>query len=278
MPHDGVGGVDVSGNRENGGAGRGHSGGAGATASHADVDVEALALGLNAALAKNGTPERAEYEKKYLKSSLPHHGTTVPVVRQLVKALLRAQPDLTRPQLLAIAEELWELGVHEARAAAAELLAIRESCLTPDDLPLLTRLLREARTWALVDELAARVVGPLRSRYPETDVTLAAWATDPDFWLRRAALLAYLLPLRRGEEVFERFAQLADQLLEEREFFIRKAIGWALRERGKVAPEEVYTWLRPRLARTSGLTLREALKYLKPEQVALLKAASSATT
>jgi 3-methyladenine DNA glycosylase AlkD len=162
--------------------------------------------------------------------------------------------------------------VHETRAAAVMVLAGRAELLLPSDLPLLTRWLREARTWALVDEIAPRVVGPLLARYPEVEATIGLWATDEDFWLRRAALLSYLGPLRRGEDVFERFAQLADGMLEEREFFVRKAIGWALRERGKRAPNEVHAWLLPRLARTSGVTLREAVKYLAPEQAAELKA------
>src|SRR5690606_15325688 len=105
--------------------------------------------------------------------------------------------------------------------------------LTSEDLPLLERLLRESRTWALVDVLAPSVVGPVVGRHPEAYGTLERWSRDPDFWLRRAALLAYLLPMRRAEPVFDEFTALADPLLEDEEFFVRKAIGWVLRERTK---------------------------------------------
>jgi len=83
-------------------------------------------------------------------------------------------------------------------------------------------------------------------------------------------LLSYLFPMRRGELVFERFARLADPMLEEREFFIRKAIGCLLRERAKRAPDEVFDWLELRKPRASGLTLREASKYLPEQQRATL--------
>lgn len=240
------------------------------------LTARATANALNAAILAEGSAERAVKEKAYLKSSLKHHGTPVPVTRKLVRSLLRSRRDLNRERLVAIAEELWAIQVHEARAAAVMVLAARTELLLASDMRLLTRWLREARTWALVDEIAPRVAGPLLARYPELEATIDQWATDEDFWLRRAALLSYLEPLRRGEDVFERFAQLADRMLDEREFFVRKAIGWALRESGKRAPSEVHAWLRPRLARTSGVTLREAIKYLTPEQAAeLTRLASS---
>ena len=80
-------------------------------------------------------------------------------------------------------------------------------------------------------------------------------------------MLALLVPLRRGEPAnFERFARYADAMLEEREFFIRKAIGWVLRETGKRQPELVADWLAPRVGRASGVTMREAVKWLPAVQ------------
>jgi 3-methyladenine DNA glycosylase AlkD len=108
----------------------------------------------------------------------------------------------------------------------------------PSDIELIERLLRQSRTWALVDGLAASVVGNLVERYPELSETLNRWSIDDDFWIRRSALLALLLPLREGQGDFERFGRYADAMLEEREFFIRKAIGWVLRE----TPGSVPIW------------------------------------
>jgi len=89
---------------------------------------------------------------------------------------------------------------------------------------------------------------------------------DDDFWLRRSALLALLLALRRGAGDFQLFSRYADPMLQEKEFFIRKAIGWVLRDTARRRPAMVYEWLLPRAARASGLTLREAVKPLSEQQ------------
>jgi 3-methyladenine DNA glycosylase AlkD len=120
-------------------------------------------------------------------------------------------------------------------------------------------------------------MGSLVERFPELLVTLDRWATDEDFWIRRSALLSLLVPLRRGELAhFERFAGYADAMLAEREFFIRKAIGWVLRETGKRQPDVVATWLAPRAGRVSGVTMREAVRWLPASQREALLAAHRA--
>ena len=88
--------------------------------------------------------------------------------------------------------------------------------------------------------------------------------------MRRAALLSQLAPLRAGRD-FARFAGYADAMLEEREFFIRKAIGWVLRDYGKTHPDTVTAWLMPRRARASGVTMREAVKYLPEDAKGALR-------
>lgn len=223
--------------------------------------VEEIVAGLEAA----ANPERAWREKAYLKSQLTHLGVSVPAVRKVVRALARGKPDLSRGEVLALVEGLWVEPVHERRMAAVELLDVYGDRLEPEDLTLVERLIRESKTWALVDGLAATVAGSLVGRFPDLATALDRWAVDGDFWVRRSALLALLKPLRAGGGDFDRFARYADGMLEEREFFIRKAIGWVLRETAKARPGLVSEWLQPRAARASGVTLREAVKYLPPE-------------
>src|SRR5690606_35564695 len=224
-------------------------------------------------------PARALHEKAYLKSDREHLGTPVPVIRKLTRRVL-ADPLLggpgAREAVVALAGQAWERGPHELCAAAVEMLAARADLLEPADIDFVERLLRESRTWALVDGLAPTVVWNMLARNPALALRIDAWAGDPDFWLRRAALLTYLLPMRRGEAVFERFTGLADPMLEEREFFIRKAIGWVLRERSKLRADEVFEWLMPRAGRASALTVREAGKHLGEDRRAALAAARSA--
>lgn len=223
-----------------------------------------LAEQIEVALARLGAPERAVGAKRYLKSDLEFIGVATPPFRSVIVAVLKSAPPLDRAALLAAAKALWERRVFELRAAAAEPLMRRVRLLEARDIQLVERLLRDSRTWALIDVLAPRVAGPMLERYPDLGPVLDRWAEDDDFWVRRAALLALLVPLRRGGGDFERFAGYADAMLEEREFFVRKAIGWVLREVGKERPELVIGWLGPRLSRASGVTVREALRHLPP--------------
>jgi 3-methyladenine DNA glycosylase AlkD len=230
------------------------------------VSAAALTEVIDSELRAAGRPERAEQERRYLKSELEHYGTSVPATRKVVKAALAARPELGHDDLIALVAALWRRPVHECRMAAVEALDVSSTLLEARDMTLLERLLRESRTWALVDGLAASVVGPLVERCPELWSTLDRWAVDDDFWIRRSALLAHLLPLREGGGDFDRFSRYADALLEEREFFIRKAIGWVLRDTSRKRPQLVYDWLRPRAGRASGVTVREAVKHLPDDQ------------
>ena len=237
------------------------------------VDIDALAEAMDAELQAGGAPERAEKEKAYLKSELRHYGTSVPAIRAVAKATTRQHPDLTHDELVALVDALWAVPVHERRMASVELLDLCCDRLGPGDAARLERLLRESRTWALVDGLAASVVGRLLERHPELGAMLDRWATDSDFWLRRSAMLALLVPLREGRGDFDRFGRYADAMLCEREFFIRKAIGWVLRDTGRRRPDLVYEWLLPRAARASTVTIREAVKPLSAVQRAAILAA-----
>jgi 3-methyladenine DNA glycosylase AlkD len=208
-----------------------------------------------------GTPERAEGEKRYLKSDLDFLGVSVWGIRKVMKAFAEQHRDLPRDDVAALIEALWAKPVFERRMIAAMLLEEYVAVLEPSDLELIERLIRESKTWALVDVLSGDVVGEIILRNPEVAARLDAWAKDDDFWVRRSALLAQLLPLKHGAS-FRRFASYADAMLDEKEFFIRKAIGWVLRETAKRRPDEVYEWLAPRAHRSSGVTIREAVKYL----------------
>jgi 3-methyladenine DNA glycosylase AlkD len=226
-------------------------------ASEANAIQSALSAGVPAG--------RAEASKAYLKIDLQFTGASVPQARSIVTQWRRERPGLDRGQLLAVVSELWDRPVFECRMAAVLLLVDRIGLLEAADLDLIEQLLRRSDTWALVDSLAADVAGSLVARFPELARTLDRWAQDPDFWIRRSAMLALLVPLRRGDpEPFRRFARYADQMLEDREFFIRKAIGWVLRETAKKQPDLVIEWLTPRAHRASGVTMREAVKYLPP--------------
>ena len=230
-----------------------------------EIAADSLARQLEEELAPLGTRERAEKEKAYLKSDLRFLGLTAPVLRAATRSLRKEMKRRDRVELLAIVDALWAREVFELRSTAATLLADGVGRLAPDDLAFVERLIRESKTWALVDELAPRVVGPFVVKFQELVPRIDAWIADPDFWVRRAALLSLLLPLRAGAGDWDRFTRYAEPLLGDREFFVRKAIGWIAREVAWRDPASVAAWLRPRVHRVSGVTFREAVRRLPPE-------------
>jgi 3-methyladenine DNA glycosylase AlkD len=230
------------------------------------MDADRLVREIDEELRARGTPERALHDRTYLKSDLTHYGASVPAIRSVARGVASTYPALAHDEVIALANALWATPVHERRLITVELLDLYGDRLGPADGPVIEQLLRGAGTWALVDGLAIHVVGRLVDRHHELGSMLDRWANDGDFWVRRSALLALLVPLRRGQGDFERFSRYADTMLDDREFFIRKAIGWVLRDTAKKRPDLVYRWLLPRASRASGVTIREAVKPLSAQQ------------
>ncbi|MFG2246740.1 DNA alkylation repair protein [Spirillospora sp. NPDC048823] len=238
--------------------------------------VEGEAARVLAELRAQGDPVRAENEKRYLKSDFVHIGVPVPAVRKVAVSAVKALP--TRDEVLALAEALWGVTqegrpVHEARMAAIEVLVKRAALLGPGDLALAERFVRDSASWVYVDGVAEKVVGRLVVRYPDLGTALDAWVSDPYMWMRRTAVLALLAGVRVGEPDLGRIDRFGDALIGEREFFIRKALGWVLRELSKKDPGWVTEWVEARIAVISGVTLREAVRRLPGEDAERLLAA-----
>lgn len=177
---------------------------------------------------------------------------------------------MDRAALLALEAELWNSEIHELRGVACHLLCAKSHLLEEDDMELLRRRMVSAAGWAHVDTLSVHCVGPFIERLKLHD-HLDAWANDESFWVRRASMLALLKPLSSGNlSQWRRFATYASSMIEEKEFFIRKAIGWILREVSKKNPDLVFDFLSKESDRVSGLTRREGAKYLPQDMRAKL--------
>ncbi|MCB8932683.1 MAG: DNA alkylation repair protein [Fimbriimonadaceae bacterium] len=227
--------------------------------------MEAVVEQVRMDLLEVSKPGRAEFEKRYLKSSLEFIGAPVPEQAKLAKALWRAIKGCSRQEMWGLVEAMWKTRVHEIRGVALDLLALAPALVTKRDLPLLRRWVIESNGWAHVDTIATSILPAVIAADPSALTVMDRWALDANFWVRRAAMLSLLLPLRRGDlGQWERFVAYASPQLGEKEFFIRKAIGWVLRETGKRQPQVVFEFLMEHRSAVSGLTLREGAKYLPP--------------
>ena len=122
-----------------------------------------------------------------------------------------------------------------------------------------------------MDFIACNVAGGIALRDGSAWPPIDAWASDGDFWVRRSALLALLPPIRSGRPDLARFTRYAEPMLADREFFIRKAIGWVLREISRRDPVWVARWTDRHSSLMSGVTFREAVRRLPAEEAERLR-------
>lgn len=229
-----------------------------------------LAAAVRAALAEGGDPDRAVAQQAYMKSALPYRGLTSPELRALLRPLL-ADPALA-PEDCGEWEHtvraLWDdPDVREERYAAVAVTGHRAARPWQDDgtLDLYRYLVSTGAWWDLVDAVAPDRVGPiLLSHRAIVDPVIREWARDDDLWVRRSAILAQL---KHGDAtdtdlLSDVLAANLEGSLHGREFFVRKALGWALRQYARTDPDWVRAWVTAHDAHLSGLSRREALKHL----------------
>jgi 3-methyladenine DNA glycosylase AlkD len=200
----------------------------------------------------------------YMKSALPYYGVASPRARVVFREVLAAHPLPDRESWLATVLALWDEATHREEWYAA-LAVVRDRRYADyrdtDTLPLYRHLLTTGAWWDVVDDVATHLVGPLLLDHPEVvGPVLREWAVDDDRWLRRTAVIAQLGAGDRTDLGLLAFAVEAN--LGDRNFFLRKAIGWALRQYARTDPDWVRAFVAAHDDRISGLSRREALKHL----------------
>lgn len=205
---------------------------------------------------------KAEGMKAYLLNQFEFLGLAAPVRRAAVKEIGKVKWQGSA-DLLAAAELLWQKLEREYRYTVIDLLRQHSSQLSVNDLPALQALLLREPWWETVDGLSAVIADVMHAallQQPNAAVAMDAWLKHPSHWVRRSAML-HQLGWRLDTDTTRLFGY-AQQLADEKEFFIRKAIGWALRDYARWNPKAVTNFLLEHRAKLSGLTVREAAKHL----------------
>jgi 3-methyladenine DNA glycosylase AlkD len=212
---------------------------------------------IRAQLRAAADPDRAAGQRAYMKSAMPFLGVTVPMARQVGRRVGMIMTDGSAVRQAA--GLLWdEAGYREERYAAMALLGLRAVRGDRANVPVIEHMVRTGQWWDITDELAHRMAD-LHDAHPRPTAALVLdWCRDENLWIRRIAILSQLG--RRDRVDPEVLAGTIEPNLADPEIFIRKAIGWALREYARVAPD----WVRAYVAAhdLSPLSRREALKHL----------------
>jgi 3-methyladenine DNA glycosylase AlkD len=224
----------------------------------------ALTITIRSALAAAGDPARASQQQAYMKSAMPYRGVTLPEVRRIAKAALQDHPLRDQPDLVAAVSALWDDAEYrEERYAALTVLQVPKHRSWRDLtlLPLYEHLVITGRWWDFVDDLASHSIGELlRTHRAEVAPVMRAWASDDDLWRRRAALVCQVGA--KSDTDPELLADIITAAVVERDFFVRKGIGWALRDYARTDSDWVRAFVAEHADQLSPLSIREATKHL----------------
>jgi 3-methyladenine DNA glycosylase AlkD len=224
-----------------------------------------LISALRSELAACADPERAQGQSQYMKRALPFLGATMPQVRKLTGRLARSAPLDSFARWSATVRQLFfEARYQEERYAAAALCGLPRyrAYQRAAALPLYQRMITTAAWWDIVDDVSVRVGEALLAEPEEVGDKLRKWARGKDLWLRRTSIICQ----RKHKEQTD-WALLTDCMapsLTSDEFFLHKAIGWALRAVTYHDAASVRRYVRAHDAELSSLSKREALKHLGP--------------
>jgi 3-methyladenine DNA glycosylase AlkD len=225
------------------------------------VSGSRLLARLRAGLEAEADPARALGAQAYMKSTMPYHGVRMPRVRAIAANTFAGAQldgcDEWRREVLAI----WRgAKFREERYAALMLAAdprFRE-CRNQESLPMFEEMIVTGAWWDYVDEVAHMIGEMLREHPREMRRVMRRWSTDANMWKRRVSIICQN-SFKEETDLRLLYANIEPNL-SERDFFIRKAIGWSLRAYAWTDPAEVARYVRENASRLSGLSTREALK------------------
>ncbi len=215
---------------------------------------------LEQAFSKAKNPTIAQQQAAYMKHLFMFLGLPKPTRAALQKTIFSEHSITNAEDLKRIVRELWEKSEREFHYAAIDLALRHKKLWTHDFLALFEQMIRTHSWWDSVDAIAANMVGALVKKYPELVTKMDVWVTDHNLWIRRTALLFQLRWKKETDE--QRLYKYCKALLHEKDFFIRKAIGWTLREYSKTHPTSVKAFIEEHKQLMSPLSIREGSKYL----------------
>lgn len=222
----------------------------------------ALIKALKVELKKAADPAKSEPMRAYMKSTMPYHGVNMPLRRKVGKALFKEHTIETAPEWRATILELWDTAkFREERYAAIDLAEVKsyDAFRTQAALPMYKHMIKTGAWWDYVDPVASHGLGFLLRNNPKSmPKTMRTWARAKDMWVRRSSILCQLS--LKEETDLKLMHDCMEPSFGTDEFFLQKAMGWALRQYAWKNPKAVIAYVKKHRSELSKLTKREALK------------------
>ncbi|MGI9597001.1 MAG: DNA alkylation repair protein [Acidimicrobiales bacterium] len=219
------------------------------------MDINALRVALEA----EAKPDQVEQMAAYMKNHFAFLGVKAPQIRLAAKPILAAGKQAERSDLVDFVDRCWEQPEREFQYVGCQMLRKWVAKLERDNIDDLKRFITTKSWWDTVDSLAAWSVGPLVRANPDLVTVMDDWIESDNIWVARTAII-HQLGFKSDTDA-DRLFRYAERRAEDSEFFIRKAIGWALRQYARENPDDVVSFVEANEDRLSGLSKREALKH-----------------
>ena len=217
---------------------------------------------IQSTLAEKANPEKAKGMQAYMKTDMPFYGVQKPGRIEILRQIEREFAPANREEYEELVTALWQLPHREEKYLAQGVAAGFRQFIVPDSLPIYQRFIDEGAWWDFVDETATHMIRVLVLNHPnETWPVVDSWIGDDIMWRRRAGIICQIGAKERTDT--ERLFAFCAARAHEREFFIRKAIGWALREYAKSDAEAVAAFVEAHDEQLSALSYREATKHIR---------------
>lgn len=226
-------------------------------ASLSSIDVNAIRVDLEAAAA----PGDAALMKAYMKDRFDFIGVKTPARRAISAEAIALAKRSNQHDLFSFAQRCWSEPEREFQYLGADTLKAGHEQLDPTALDTLAALIAERSWWDTVDTLASWPVGSIVMRHPDAAEVMDEWITSDNIWIARAAILHQLRA--KGATDLNRLFAYASTRAADTDFFIRKAIGWSLRQYAHTDPAPIVRFVKMHEAQLSNLTRREALKNVE---------------
>jgi 3-methyladenine DNA glycosylase AlkD len=226
------------------------------------ANTAAVVAYVQSALSAAADPEKAEGMAAYMKTDMPFYGVQKPARTRILRHIRSEFAPANRDEYEELATALWELPHREEKYLAQGVATLFRQFIVPQSLPLYERFIDEGAWWDFVDDTATHMIRELVLEHPDVIWPVVdRWIEHESMWRRRAAIICQVGAKDRTDA--DRLFAYCEARAHETEFFIRKAIGWALREYARIDPEAVAGFVNAHREHLSGLSFREATKHIE---------------
>lgn len=225
------------------------------------MNLENMHQQLQKSFAAHANPQLAAQKQSYMKSTMPYWGLYRATITEIVKKELLSAPPSTNQEYRDTIDYIFSHATHREEWYAALIYAMKfKKYIVEENIDLYQNLIMQGQWWDIIDTVSSNLLGPALKHSPNIAKHTLRWIKDDNMWVRRSALLTQLMYKKNIDFALQEKLMLT--VAHEKEFFIRKAIGWVLREYSKTDKVAVSNFIETHRDRLSNLSIREGSKYL----------------